>query len=121
MAMRPTFLNAVIAWLFIIGSACFVLGSVPAYLNAVGGVADGVTFVVGSLFFTSASFGQLLQAQTPAMTSPRPIGARNPETAPLMELASARPELDSGRHAVSGDSLLQRQHHGSIDAQHDRR
>ena len=68
MAMRPTFFNAVVAWLFIIGSACFVVGSVPAYLDAVGGVADGVTFVVGSIFFTAASLGQLLQAQTPAMT-----------------------------------------------------
>jgi len=68
MAMRPTFFNAVVAWLFIIGSACFVLGSVPAYLDAVGGVADGVTFVVGSIFFTAASLGQLLQAQTPAMS-----------------------------------------------------
>ena len=72
MAMRPTFLNAVVAWLFIIGSACFVLGSVPAYLDAVGGVADDVTFVVGSIFFTAASLGQLLQAQTPAMTSVDP-------------------------------------------------
>jgi hypothetical protein len=69
MAMRPTFLNAVVAWLFIVGSACFVVGSFPAYLNAVGGVADGVTFVVGSIFFTAASLGQLLQAQTPAMTT----------------------------------------------------
>ena len=43
-----------------------------AYLNAVGGVADGVTFVVGSIFFTAASLGQLLQAQTPAMTSRDP-------------------------------------------------
>ena len=78
MAMRPTFLNAVVAWLFIIGSACFVLGSVPAYLNAVGGVADGVTFVVGSIFFTAASLGQLLQAQTPAMTSPDPSQRETP-------------------------------------------
>jgi hypothetical protein len=79
MAMRPTFLNAVVAWLFIIGSACFVLGSVPAYLDAVGGVADGVTFVVGSIFFTAASLGQLLQAQTPAMTSPDPSQRETPE------------------------------------------
>jgi hypothetical protein len=78
MAMRPTFLNAVVAWLFIIGSACFVLGSVPAYLDAVGGVADGVTFVVGSIFFTAASLGQLLQAQTPAMTSPDPSQRETP-------------------------------------------
>ena len=72
MAMRPTFLNAVVARLFIIGSACFVLGSVPAYLNVVGGVADGVTFVIGSIFFTAASLGQLLQAQTPAMMTADP-------------------------------------------------
>jgi hypothetical protein len=72
MSARPTVLNAVVAWLFIIGSTCFVVGSVPAYLNAVGGVADGVTFVVGSIFFTAASWGQLLQSQTPAMTTREP-------------------------------------------------
>ena len=72
MSARPTVLNAVVAWLFIIGSACFLVGSVPAYLNAVGGVADGLTFVVGSIFFTAAALGQLLQAQTPAMTSRDP-------------------------------------------------
>jgi hypothetical protein len=51
-----------------IGSACFVLGSVPAYFHAVSATVDGVTYVVGSVFFTSASFCQLLQANTPAMT-----------------------------------------------------
>jgi hypothetical protein len=66
--MRPARLNAAIASLFIVGSACFVLGSVPAYANAVGGVADGITYFVGSIFFTTASFLQLLQAQTPSMT-----------------------------------------------------
>jgi hypothetical protein len=78
MAARPTLLNASIAWLFIVGSACFVLGSVPAYLDAVGGVADGVTFVVGSIFFTSASLGQLVQAQTPAMTALDPTQRETP-------------------------------------------
>ena len=68
MSVRPARLNAAIAWLFMIGSACFVLGSVPAYLNAVGGSIDGVTYFVGSIFFTTASFAQLLQSQTPAMT-----------------------------------------------------
>ncbi len=67
--MTPVHLNAAIAWLFIAGSACFVLGSVPAFVNAVGGQVDGITYFVGSLFFTSASFLALLQAQTPAMTS----------------------------------------------------
>ena len=68
MAVVPVRLNAAIAWLFIIGSALFVLGSVPAYLNSVGTTADSVTYFAGSIFFTSASLGQLLQAQTPAMT-----------------------------------------------------
>lgn len=69
MRARPERLNAAVAWLFVIGSACFVLGSVPAYVAAVGGWADGITYVVGSLFFTTASYGQLVQAQTPATTA----------------------------------------------------
>ena len=68
MTVRPAGLNSTIAWLFIVGSALFALGSVPAYINAVGTVADSVTYFVGSIFFTAASFAQLLQAQTPAMT-----------------------------------------------------
>jgi hypothetical protein len=68
MTLRPARLNATVACLFIIGSALFALGSVPAYVNAVGAAADSVTYFVGSVFFTAASFGQLLQAQTPAMT-----------------------------------------------------
>jgi ABC-type multidrug transport system permease subunit len=69
MTVRPAGLNTAIASLFIIGSALFVLGSVPAYVNAVGATADSVTYFAGSLFFTAASFAQLLQAQTPAMTA----------------------------------------------------
>jgi hypothetical protein len=68
MMVRPAALNSVVAWLFIVGSACFALGAVPSYLDAVGAAADSVTFFVGSIFFTVASFAQLLQAQTPAMT-----------------------------------------------------
>jgi hypothetical protein len=45
--------------LFMIGSACFALGSVPAYVDAVGTAADGVTYFVGSIFFTSAAFLQM--------------------------------------------------------------
>jgi hypothetical protein len=68
MRLRPAGLNKTIAWLFIIGSALFALGSVPAYVDAVGATADSVTYFVGSIFFTAASFSQLLQAQSPAMT-----------------------------------------------------
>ena len=48
-----------VAVLFMVGSACFALGAVPAYLDAVGVKADGITFFVGSLFFTSAAALQL--------------------------------------------------------------
>lgn len=68
MVVRPAGLNVLIACLFILGSACFVLGSVPAYVNAVGGPVDGLTYLVGSIFFTAASFAQLVQAQSPGMT-----------------------------------------------------
>ena len=68
MTVRPARLNAAIAWLFMVGSACFVIGSVPAYLDAVGGWFDGITYFVGSIFFTSASYCQLVQAQSPATT-----------------------------------------------------
>jgi len=78
MTVRPERLNATIAWLFMAGSACFVVGSVPAYLNAIGGWVDGITYVVGSLFFTSASYGQLVQAQTPAMTAVDPMTQHRP-------------------------------------------
>jgi hypothetical protein len=51
-----------------VGASCFALGAIPAYVRAVGANADAVTFFVGSLFFTSASYLQLVQAQSPGMT-----------------------------------------------------
>jgi hypothetical protein len=51
-----------IAALFMVGSACFALGSVPAYAASVGGAADGITFFVGSIFFTSAALLVYLEA-----------------------------------------------------------
>jgi hypothetical protein len=69
MRARPASLNRAVALLFIVGSALFALGSVPAYLNAVGEAVDSVTYFVGSIFFTAASFAQLVQAQSPAMNA----------------------------------------------------
>ena len=69
--MRPQRLNATVASLFMVGSACFAFGTVPAYAGTVGGFADGVTFFVGSLFFTAASLLQLIQAQSPEMAAGR--------------------------------------------------
>jgi hypothetical protein len=45
-----------IAVLFAVGSFLFALGTVPAYVDAVGASLDGVTFFAGSLFFTAAGF-----------------------------------------------------------------
>lgn len=54
---------------FVIGSACFVVGPVPAYGALVGGHAVAATFFVGSIFFTTAAYLALLQVI-------RPIGRR---------------------------------------------
>ena len=45
-----------IASLFAIGSACFALGSTPWYLDNVSARIDGLTFFIGSVFFTAASY-----------------------------------------------------------------
>jgi hypothetical protein len=68
MRAEPARLNSTIAWLFMLGASCFALGTIPAYVRAVGASADAMTFFVGSIFFTSASYCQLLQAQSPGMT-----------------------------------------------------
>ncbi|MFC9561767.1 hypothetical protein [Agromyces sp. NPDC056965] len=47
------------AWGFAIGSLCFMAGAFPAYADWVGAVMVGITFFVGSLFFTAAAFIQL--------------------------------------------------------------
>ena len=51
-----------IAILFAIGSICFLIGPFPGYVQLVGSAADGITFFVGSLFFTSAALLQAMQA-----------------------------------------------------------
>jgi hypothetical protein len=38
---------------FALGSTCFLIGPLPGYLKLVGDTADGVTFFVGSVLFTT--------------------------------------------------------------------
>jgi len=52
--------NTVIAVLFAIGSTCFFVGPFPGYVQLVGSSADGMTFFVGSIFFTAAALVQFL-------------------------------------------------------------
>ena len=48
--------------LFAIGSTCFLLGPIPAFLDLVGPQVDGLVFFVGSIFFTSAATLQLRES-----------------------------------------------------------
>lgn len=70
-----------IAILFMIGSLCFALGSVPAFAAAVGPAVVWV-FFAGSIFFTSAAYLQYFEASNEgddirgAARSRRPLGVR---------------------------------------------
>jgi hypothetical protein len=55
--------------LFMVGSSCFTLGSLPLYFLNVPALAVGVTFLLGSIFFTSAGLTQFPQVR--ADDSPR--------------------------------------------------
>ena len=61
MRAEPARLNSAIASLFMLGASCFALGAIPAYVHAVGANADAMTFFLGSIFFTSASYCQLVK------------------------------------------------------------
>jgi hypothetical protein len=65
-----------IGLLFMVGSACFALGALPGYVSLAGLDADGVTFFVGSIFFTSAAVLQYVEAVNPEPApgaGPRPF------------------------------------------------
>ena len=62
--------------LFAIGAICFALGAAPGYAAAVGLTADGITFFVGSLFFTTAALLQYLEV---ANTRRAPPGTHSAE------------------------------------------
>lgn len=46
---------------FIVGATCFAVGSLPSYAIRVPPLAVGITFFVGSIFFTLAGATQLIQ------------------------------------------------------------
>ena len=68
------------AWLFIIGSACFAIGPVLTVADG-SAILISAIFFVGSIFFTSASSIQLLLAREtlhPGTTLHRLLEFRNP-------------------------------------------
>ena len=50
-----------IAVLFIVGSACFAVGSLAGYSSLVGARADAITYFAGSIFFTCAAYLQYVE------------------------------------------------------------
>jgi hypothetical protein len=50
-----------ISALFIVGSSLFAIGSFPPYSQFVDGRIVGLTFVIGSLFFTAAGYSTVVQ------------------------------------------------------------
>ena len=50
-----------IAALFMVGSSLFALGSFPPYANGTDPTVVGITYFVGSIFFTSAGYLQFVQ------------------------------------------------------------
>ncbi|HUW04559.1 MAG TPA: hypothetical protein VMW08_19575 [Acidimicrobiales bacterium] len=61
MVTEPHGLAWMIAWSFMVGSTLFAVGSFPAYSQNVDPGVVGITFVVGSVFFTGAGYGQFVQ------------------------------------------------------------
>ena len=51
-----------ISGLFAVGSICFALGALPAFLDVVSARTDGLTFFIGSIFFTCASYLSFVEA-----------------------------------------------------------
>jgi hypothetical protein len=48
--------------LFAIGSACFLVGPLPGFVELVGSEVDAAVFFAGSVFFTSAALLQMLHS-----------------------------------------------------------
>lgn len=59
---NPRDLQWRIAVLFMVGATLFAVGSFPVYGRIVAPAVVGATFFVGSVFFTSAAYGQYFQA-----------------------------------------------------------
>ena len=55
-----------------VGSFLFALGSFPPYSQLIDGRAVGITFVIGSLFFTAGGYSAFLQV----FNDGRPTGER---------------------------------------------
>ncbi|MET0474823.1 MAG: hypothetical protein ABW001_09300 [Mycobacterium sp.] len=64
MTRRPATLATLVhqCWLFVIGSLCFAIGTAPGFSMVAGAGAANVACFVGSWFFTSAAWIQLVRS-----------------------------------------------------------
>lgn len=79
--VRPYDLGWAIAWSFVVGATLFAIGSFPAYGQLVDPGVVGTTFVVGSVFFTAAAYGQFVQVASAGEPRRRLVGWRPGERA----------------------------------------
>src|ERR1700685_3881216 len=96
----PSALDGWMGVLFAVGSVCFALGSFPPYATAVGVTPDNITFFIGSIFFTTASFLQYMEvASAPsALVTPRRVRCPVADPAPPHRLVGRR--HSAHRHRV---------------------
>ncbi len=74
----PTELGWWIGMLFAGGASCFLVASVPAFVDAFGTFRQGLTYFIGSIFFTAAATLQFEQTQSAGVDpgSPATRGTR---------------------------------------------
>ncbi|MEO0998255.1 MAG: hypothetical protein AAFX58_12125 [Pseudomonadota bacterium] len=72
----PAQLGWWIGVLFAVGASCFLVASVPAYVDAFGSFRQAVTYFVGSIFFTAAATLQFEQTQSAGVDPSSPATRR---------------------------------------------
>ncbi len=65
-----------ISALFVVGSTCFMVAPLQAFLDLFGATTDGIVFFVGSVFFTSAATLQWLETVNAERGATAPAGIR---------------------------------------------
>ena len=109
MQARPVRLNATVATLFMVGSSCFALGSVPAYASAVGAGADRGD-VLHRLAVLHLGVVRSAAAGADAGHAAQRRHRDGWLAAARPRLAAARPSMARCRDAVPRHAVLQRQH-----------
>lgn len=66
------------AVLFMVGSACFAIGAAPGVSSVLSSTTVGVTFFVGSIFFTSAAYLQFVESVNSGRPAPERLAAWQP-------------------------------------------